>query len=76
MEDGKNEIPNLVESNDELAHCWKFYILAVIMLVAYTLGHGTLNRKGQERANNFSFLLKKRLRSIEIAMSRNPNRSR
>ena len=22
---------NLVESNDELAHCWKFYILVVIM---------------------------------------------
>ena len=75
MEDGKNEIPNLVESNDELAHCWKFYILAVIMLVAYTLGHGTLNRKGQERANNISFLLKK-IKSTEIAMSRNPNRSR
>ena len=43
MEDGKNEIPNLVDSNDELAHCWKFYILAVIMLVAYTLVHRTLN---------------------------------
>jgi hypothetical protein len=50
MEDGKNEIPNLVESNDELAHCWKFYILAVIMLVAYTLkawNSKYMDRKGQ-----------------------------
>ncbi len=75
VEDEKNETPNLVESNDELAHCWKFYILAVIMLVAYTRGHGTLNiwtGKGKQ----FLFFTKKNIRTIEIAMYRNPNRFR
>ena len=75
MEDGKNEIPNLVESNDELAHCWKFYILAVIMLVAYTLGHGALNT-WTGKCKQFFIFAKKNPSGleIEIAMSRNPNR--
>ena len=59
IEDGKNEIPNLVESNDELAHCWKFYILAVIMLVAYTLGHRTLNTWTGKGKRFFIFAKKK-----------------